>query len=442
MHRESWGGSIIAVAVALVCVALGAPAGAGAQASTPIAEPAVSALIQSATPEPGTAVLDLGFDRAQTATPCPDGCDWITPTATPSAPPTSTAGPTTPPPGGTQTPTAEPTDPGPTCASNEVWDEDAHQCYGLQSVGGKPTTCLPSGVWGSDHEVATSTGDLSCLLPLQYFNEDTGAYQDAGLRISGAVGCLNVEHGFGDRAVTQPRALTGLVEHPFRLSVTGVLTPSVLGLTFSDAGWYRQSSDSTWTVTGRTLGEMVHGQGQSTFDLRGYLGYRYPDIRQLNVYLRFNAQPDQTEWGFAGGTPPREAVYMANQGPAALHWFMFFVSSYPSANAPWIRAGIGPSKTGDYLPAYMVTARSAWTAELVYSWEVWTIEGGEYKKRADFSGSTHDLFGAGSTVASYRVLDYPVWDAARMAPGANTNCDAATGFIPVPVVEAQSVLLP
>lgn len=380
----------------------------------------------------------LAYDGAVAATQCPDGCSWQTPTAPPAK--TPPPGSTQAPPPGTGTPPPEETQPGPTCSSSEVWDEGAQKCYSIQSVGGKPTHCTPSGTWGDLHDFSTSTGDLSCLLPLQFFNEDTGNYQDAGLRISGAVGCLNVERGYGTNAVDLPRTLIGLKGEPFRLEVTGVIPPADLGLSFSNAGWYRPADD--WSVTGRTLGEVVSGVGHTTFDLKGYLGYRYPDIRFLNVYLRFTAQPDQTEWGFAGGAPPREVVWMAAQGTAALHWFMFFVSSYPSGDAPWIRDGIGPSTSGEYLPAYMITARSAWTAELMYSWEEWTIENGEYKSKTGANERITRLFGPDGMVASYRVLDYSVWDSAHMSPGADANCDAATGYVAVPVIEAQSVLRP
>lgn len=383
----------------------------------------------------GGAVVGHGAPAA--ATSCPDGCLWLTPSPPPTTPP---SGPLPTPLPGTVTPPPEPTDTGPKCSSSEVWDEGAKKCYAIQAVGGKPTTCTPFGTWGSQNDLSTSTGDVSCVLPLQFFNEETGNYQDAGLRISGAVGCLNIERGYGSEAVALPRTLIGLQGDPFRLAVTGVITPTDLGLSFDTAGWYRTADD--WSVTGRTLGEVVRGAGHAVFDLKGYLGYTYPDIRNLNVYLRFTANPDDTEWGFAGGTPPRDVVYMAAQGASAVRWFHFFSSSYPSAAAPWVKDGIGPSTTGDYLPAYAITARTPWTAELVYSWEEWTIEGGTYQKVKDAAPQVTRIFDAVSTVASYRVLDYAVWKEAAMSPGANANCDAATGYIAVPVIEAQSVLRP
>lgn len=91
----------------------------------------------------------------------------------------------------------------------------------------------------------------------------------------------------------------------------------------------------------------------------------------------------------------------------------------------------GPDRNGNNtLPAFRLTVRSRWQARLVIGYEVYGVVDNAYRLTGYVGPRAIPL----AAVYSRRAWD---WGQPTNSPG---FCDAAQGYVPIPVLEAQAVL--
>lgn len=332
-------------------------------------------------------------------------------------------------------PTATPT---PDCPPGEYWDPVMGRCWpirrdcpaGLIDVTGDGSVCealdpvAPPGAclaWPSAPGLP-ATGSVECALPLQAGGQL--------LRISGSVGCLNVSRR------PYPRALVNL---PVEYRVTGVIPPNQLsGIPFGDPGSYRLSSSDPWATEGLFLHERYGGVtsdsfGQPAFNTRALLvgdAYPYPSVNNVRARLVFKMATgaEALTWTTAGRPSPFYGG-LTQWAETTYTW-----ASYPLPGSLQHISSLGPALNGtNSLPAFKVAVQSRWDLYLNAEWDEYTVN------------DAHEYVWANHRQVEVRVapayVSYRVWDN-RQQPvnAAAIYCNAANGYIPVPVIEAQTVL--
>lgn len=265
------------------------------------------------------------------------------------------------------------------------------------------------------------TGHVECALPFSVGGQP--------LRLINAVGCLDV------RRQPYPRALVGL---PVELALRGILPPSQLAnIPFGAPGSYRVATSEPWTTEGLYLHErygagVADSGGRPAFDTRRLLGgdaFPYPSLNNVRAQLRFRLQPE-VSWSterlpgpFATGlAEPLKLIY-----PRA---------SFPLPELADLLSPFGPAVNGaNTLPAFKLNVQTAWQLVLVAEWDNYVVNGNRQYVRGAHERVEVPL---GGPFTSARV-----WDSRQSAAGvAAVHCNAAAGYVPVPVIEAQSALQP
>ncbi len=334
-----------------------------------------------------------------------------------------------------QTVTATPT---PQCPPGEFFDPFLNRCVlirvecpaGKIDVHGDGSVCesldpiTPASAcapWPGQGPLPAS-GEVLCALP---WSSGGQPYQ-----LSSSVGCLDV------RRTPYPRALVNL---PVELQVSRLVPPDQLaGIPFGGPGSYRLLPSEPWATTGLYLHE-IYGAGASdslgrpAFDTRRLLAgdaYPYPSINNVRarLVLRMETSPGQIQWTTAG------TAQTLSGGLASPVRLAFRRASFPLPGLEAQFSPYGPSVGGlSILPAYKLSLRTQWRLYLQAEWDTYFVTDAHEYARAGRAGVELPL---GDLLTSYRA-----WDA-RQSPVPSIYCNAAAGYLPVPVIEAQIVLQP
>ncbi len=332
-------------------------------------------------------------------------------------------------------PAATPT---PSCPPGEFWDPTMMRCWpirrdcpaGLIDVTGDGSVCealdpiaRPSGcvAWPTAPGLPPP-GSVECALPLAAAGEL--------LRLDASVGCLNVTRR------PYPRAMVNL---PVEYRVTGIIAPEQLwGVPFGSQGSYRLSAGNAWATEGLFLHERYgaltrDSYGQPAFDTRSLLAgdaYPFPSVNNVRakLVLRMATGPDALAWTTAGISAPFFGG-LSEWARTTYAW-----SSFPLPGSSQSISPLGPAMNGsNTLPAFRVTVQSHWDLYLNAEWDEYAVSGSH---AYGLAGHHQVDVRVAPTYASYRA-----WDGRQSHMGAaEIYCNAAQGFIPVPVIEAQTVL--
>lgn len=265
--------------------------------------------------------------------------------------------------------------------------------------------------------VPNADGHVGCVLPW-------------GQRLTAAVGCLDIGR------TPYPRAIVGV---PVELLVERILPPSRLaGVAFGSPGSYRLSTSEAWTTEGLYLHERygptsTDSFGRRAFDTRGLLAgdaHPYPSLNNVRAYLKFTLDTG------AGGVS-----WMTDRWPSFRPGGLGapFKTIYPRASFPLpdyadIFSPYGPALNGaNNLPAFKLRVRSYWRLTLTAEWDTYDVNGSNQYVRTGHMRVERPF---GMEFMSLRA-----WDD-RQAPAGvgDIYCNAAAGYVPVPVIEAQTVL--
>lgn len=294
---------------------------------------------------------------------------------------------------------------------------DGHLCEPLDPIEA-PQGCL---TWPGGPALPAS-GEVECAFPWRAGGEP--------LRVSASVGCLDVNRR------PFPRAMVNI---PVEFAVSRIIPPQQLyGIPFGQPGSYRLSAAEPWATEGLFLHERygsatTDSYGQQAFDTRTLLAgdaYPYPTVNNVRARLVFRlaTSPAELTWTTAGFS---EVLHGGLGAPVRTTYAR---SSFPLAGYADLFTPYGPARDGrNALPAFKLRLRSRWSLYLLAEWDTFTVNDAH-----EYVLSGHEWLEAavGPAYTSQRV-----WDG-RQAP-TNTGgsyCNAADGFIPVPVIEAQTVL--
>lgn len=281
----------------------------------------------------------------------------------------------------------------------------------------RPSNCAPRP--GGPH--LTRRGHVACALPWSLNGQS--------LQVLGAAGCMDVTR------TPYPRAMVGLQT---TFAITG-LFPQVNNIAEGQPGWYRLQSGNSWATEGQYLHERY---GHITVDSRGQLAFNtnavlagdshpYPSLNNVRAQLVFSLPPadDSFRWsvmglsGASGGglSQPMEKI--------------FAFSSYPDGR-PYPISYYGPDKDGlNRLPAFRLQLRSTWGLYYLVEWDNFYVNGNNAYVRG-----THEQH----VVPLGQYFAYRAWDERQTVDSPSVEllyCNASpSGYIPVPVVEAQSVI--
>ena len=290
---------------------------------------------------------------------------------------------------------------------------------------------------------ADGTGNAICATGL-------GAY-----RIQVAVGCLNVVRTPYPRWMARSQIDKDDPNRKVTLQITGVLDRVVsprtgAALPASQAGWYQVDSNENGqaVVSGQYLHEQAgaptftSASGLTGFDTRTLVhngtAYAYPNLNAVRIKLYFQTDVRFiTTWDLAGlrttDLPMGQTVEWENP---------FVFSSFPDPrNGLEIVSG-GPNRTntGNTLPAFPLRVYTPWVL-----W--WSVEYARY--RVDTNRYIEDgvvRAGGVDTDNAYRLgslMSARVWDSRQpVSPEvADGYCQADDGYLPIPVLQGQSVLV-
>jgi hypothetical protein len=104
-----------------------------------------------------------------------------------------------------------------------------------------------------------------------------------------------------------------------------------------------------------------------------------------------------------------------------------------ASGGPQINSTLNP------LPAYRLQVRSEWEVWMQYRYEEWGISGGTYGLVREISEDFVQV-GTVGTRTSYRAWDPQQGTLTGLEGSPNCNATSA-GYIPVPVMEGQTVLI-
>jgi hypothetical protein len=262
------------------------------------------------------------------------------------------------------------------------------------------------------------------------------------LPLDSAVGCVAVER------TPYPRLIVGLGSRDSRVATKfeaiGVLA-SVASVAVGTPGYYQPDDRGReWTVRGLYLHERFGGAG--SFDVRRTMdgdAYRYPSFNNLRAVLRFQLVEDSARWvlNTRPGFGADRALARGGIGsPVSVDLQHFFRhASYP-VNDPETGpvAGNGPDRAGsNTLPAFQLQFQAQWRLLYEATWDNFGVNGANEYVRLGTGGT-------GGEVELATFWAARAWDPRQRRDGATAAayCNAATGYIPLPVIEAQSVLVP
>jgi hypothetical protein len=172
--------------------------------------------------------------------------------------------------------------------------------------------------------------------------------------------------------------------------------------------------------------------GQPAFDTRSLvLGpHRYPDINNVRIALQFWQNPlfgrhwwlgdQEIASGPIGGTQIAEGA-------------RFYRSSFPIPGDD-IEFN-GPDRNrNNILPAFPLRLQTRWFLVYLATWDTYGVDGSNAYVLTGHSGAV-------AVVREYTSLR--AWDSRQIVDAATHNayCNASTGYIPLPVLEGQSVLV-
>jgi hypothetical protein len=218
------------------------------------------------------------------------------------------------------------------------------------------------------------------------------------------------------------------------------LFPSVQNIAVGQPGWYRLApDDGPWATEGLYLHESYgnvtfDAYGRPAFNTNALLAgdaYPYPSFNNLRANVQFFISgPDNTfRWTVTG--LDGETISTVNSAPVE-RFFAF--ASHPTER-PYPISNTGPSRTGaNNLPAFHVALRATWNAWLMVEWDNYFVNGNNAYVRGSHEGYAIPLG---------RYYSYRVWDRQQPLAGVESiycNASANGGYMPVPVLEAQSVL--
>lgn len=293
---------------------------------------------------------------------------------------------------------------------------DDGDCENLDAIA-RPDNCI---AWPN---ILTREGYVECGLP----------WNVGGRLVSlmNSVGCTDVSR------LPYPRAIVNL---PVEMSIYALMLPSRLGYADGQPGSYRYSNEA-WTVEGLYLHERYpfvtqDRYGRNAFDTRVLLGsdsHKYPSINNVRAYLKFRmlTTPGDIRWtsdGFAftqtGGLTPDEVQ------------LIFKKASFPLPGQESQYSPYGPDLWGvNRLPGFKLNIRTRWQLVLVTEWDNYIVDANNAYVLGSHEGYVVPI---GQPFQSYRA-----WSSQQQTN--NTGdifCNAAQGYIPLPVIEGQSVLKP
>lgn len=335
-----------------------------------------------------------------------------TPTATPTCPPGQEWTPW----GGCRA-IPQPCPPGTIDINGNGNNDGGSDCQPLDSLT-KPTYCA---VWPAGPSL-TAQGFVNCSLPLSMNGQP--------LRVTSGAGCVDVTRKPYPRAVVNTKTT---------FTVNGLFS-NVQNVVRGQPGWYRLSPDNgPWATEGLYLHE---NYGNVTFDANGRPAfntdallagdsYPYPSFNNLRAIVRFFiAGPDDTfRWTVTGLDSATAST--VNSAPVER---VFAFASYPSGR-PYPISNIGPDRVGqNTLPAFHVALRATWEAWLMVEWDNYFVDGNNAYMRGSHEGYAIRLG---------QYYSYRAWDRQQPLAGVESiycNASANNGYMPVPVLEAQSVL--
>ena len=252
----------------------------------------------------------------------------------------------------------------------------------------------------------------------------------SALSVGASVGCLDI--------IRQPfpRAMVNL---PVEYRLAQIIPPSQLrGIAFGAPGSYRLSSSNPWATEGLYLHERygavtADSPGRPSFDTRALLAgdsHPYPSVNHVRARLIFRMV-----------TAPNELTWTTSTFPDVLQdglndWAktIYSRSSFPLPEIAPQLSLLGPAADGtNSLPAFKVQIRSRWNLYLNAEWDTFGVSGSH---QYVFTGHHQTEVQVAPAYDSYRA-----WDNRQSPVNAEgIYCNAAQGFIPVPVIEAQTVL--
>jgi hypothetical protein len=296
---------------------------------------------------------------------------------------------------------------------------DDGDCEPLDTVSA-PASCWPD-LAGPNLGAA---GAVECALPWRV--------NGAALRLMNSAGCLDI------RRSHYPRAIVGV---PVEFRVRGILpTSQINGITFGQAGSYRVSTRLPWATEGLYLHERygaatTDSAGRPAFNTRALLGndpYPFPSRNNVRAHLEFRMLADDSE-----------VRWLTERLPAPLRGglqsplqFIYPRSSFPLPEYGDLYSTDGPARSGaNNLPALRLQVQTRWQLVLVSEWDNYTVNAAH-----EYIRGAHERL---ETPISQPYLSSRAWDSRQSAVGAEAaQCNAASGYIPVPVIEAQAVLQP
>jgi hypothetical protein len=298
-------------------------------------------------------------------------------------------------------------------------NDGGNDCQALDTII-TPSICgawPPPGLLGPE-------GGVACALPWSLNGQS--------VVLLGATGCLDITR------TPYPRAMVGV---PTTFEIRG-LFDGVATIPDDLPGGYRLSS-VPWATEGLYLHERYTAisydyLGRPAFNTRSLLGsdpYPYPSLNNVRAYLLFQmaTDPNRILWttesfsgapltgGLPGNRVTLESGYPRSSFPLSRYWYQ--ISNY------------GPDKYGqNVLTAFKVRVETAWQLYLVAEWDAYYVDGNNAYTRGAHQGVVAPI---GSPYESYRA-----WDGRQsLSFGAQSvYCNAQDGYLPVPVLEAQSVL--
>lgn len=341
------------------------------------------------------------------------------------------------------------------CDDDHIWDDVDKVCKE------KPKPC-PTGTIDIQGNGRNDGGDdcqaLDVMAPVNNYVHCTPGPLEMFMP-SGTVTCyttvgagLSVRVSPGCSAITRTPYPRAMVHVPITFQEVGIL-PEVAETEPGGVGWYRYNSSAPWQVSGWRLDEkygyvVADSAGQPSFDMRSQLAaddvWRYPTINGVRIWLEFDRvqlSGLDSKWQIAlqtgsGGDYSRGVVrgqqYTIETG--------FRRSSHPTelggSAADYVVPILGPDKLGgNTLPGLKVGLQTTWELYYVASWDEYAVDTNNAYVLVQHSSAR---------VPVGRYDSQRVWDEQQAYDDSvrPIYCNALAGFVPVPVLEGQSVLIP
>jgi len=341
------------------------------------------------------------------------------------------------------------------CDADHEWDDVNKECKE------KPKPC-PAGTIDIQGNGRNDGGEdcqaLDVMAPVNSHVYCTPGPSEM-LMPSGTVTCyttigagLSVRVSPGCSAIARTPFPRAMVNVPITFQEVGIL-PAVTETEPGGVGWYRYNSGQPWQVSGWRLDEkyayrVADTNGEQSFDMRSQIPaddvWKYPSINGVRIWLDFERVLDygeDSEWQISlqsstGVTYSRRVV----RGQEYLVTTGFRRSSHPielgGSSAEYVALDMAPDQYGgNTLPGLKIGLSTTWSLFYVASWDEYVVNGSnEYVWARNQSARV--LVGR---YTSLRAWDQRQGYTESVRP---IYCNALAGFVPVPVLEGQSVLVP